>query len=84
MATKTKSTKKSTKVSTSARTGPTGDNSCMCGCGEKVKNYFAQGHDARLKGMLARGEVKNPTKAQKGFAKMHGVVIGSKKAKKAA
>lgn len=55
-------------------------NKCLCGCGKLVKNSFAQGHDARLKGMLLRGEVKNPSAEQKAFAKSHGVKIGSQKA----
>jgi hypothetical protein len=76
MATKTKSTKKNLKATA------TNLNPCLCGCGTKVKNNFAQGHDARLKGMLLRGEVKNPSAEQRGFAKAHKVVIGSK-AKKA-
>jgi len=54
-------------------------NKCLCGCGKLVKNTFAQGHDARLKGMLLRGEVKNPSAEQKAFAKSHGVKIGSQK-----
>ena len=54
-------------------------NKCLCGCGKLVKNSFAQGHDARLKGMLLRGEVKNPSAEQKAFAKSHGVKIGSQK-----
>lgn len=32
---------------------------CLCGCGQEVSRRFAQGHEARLKGMLlrvARGE----------------------------
>lgn len=54
-------------------------NPCLCGCGEKVKNSFKQGHDARLKGMLLRGEVRNPSAEQKAFAKAHGVKIGANK-----
>lgn len=54
-------------------------NKCLCGCGKLVKNSFAQGHDARLKGLLLRGEIKNPSAEQKAFAKSHGVKIGSQK-----
>lgn len=54
-------------------------NKCLCGCGKLVKNTFAQGHDARLRGMLLRGEIKNPSAEQKAFAKSHGVKIGSQK-----
>ena len=42
-----------------------------------MARFFAPGHDARLRGMLLRGEVKNPSKEQKEFAKSHGVVIGA-------
>lgn len=52
-------------------------NKCLCGCGKAVKYSFAQGHDAKLKGMLLRGEVKSPTADQKAFAKDHGVKIGA-------
>lgn len=52
-------------------------NKCLCGCGKMVKYSFAQGHDARLKGMLLRGEVKSPSADQKAFAKDHGVKIGA-------
>lgn len=54
-------------------------NKCLCGCGKLVKNSFAQGHDARLKGQLLRGEIKSPSAEQKAFAKSHGVKIGSAK-----
>lgn len=52
-------------------------NSCLCGCGAKTHNLFAMGHDARLKGMLARGEVKRPSGDQLAFAKKHGIKLGS-------
>lgn len=29
---------------------------CMCGCGEQVTSYFAQGHDARFKGWMIKVE----------------------------
>lgn len=51
---------------------------CLCGCKTKVSRFFAPGHDARLKGMLQRGEVASPSKEQKEFAKSHGVTIGEK------
>lgn len=50
---------------------------CLCGCKTKVKRFFAPGHDARLRGMLLRGEIASPSKEQKEFAKSHGVVIGA-------
>lgn len=62
-----------------AKSAPKRENDCLCGCGEKVRWSFKQGHDARLKGRLLRGEIKNPTVEQKGFAKEHGVKIGSQK-----
>lgn len=74
MATKAK---KATKKATT-KSAPKRENPCLCGCGEKVQWNFKQGHDARLKGMLQRGEVKNPTADQRGFAKAHGIKIGSK------
>lgn len=77
MATKAKrSAKKAAKKAVKAEAKEL--NSCLCGCGTKVKGTFAQGHDSRLKGMLLRGEVRNVTKEQKEFAKAHGVEIGSK------
>lgn len=57
-------------------------NKCLCGCGKAVKYSFAQGHDARLKGMLLRGEVKSPSADQRAFAKDHGVKIGANAPKK--
>lgn len=78
MATKTKVAKKA------AKSAPAKNNLCTCGCGAKVRFNFAQGHDARLKGMLLRGEIKNPTSEQRAFAKEHGVKIGSQKKAKAA
>lgn len=50
---------------------------CLCGCKTKVKRFFAPGHDARLKGMLLRGEISAPSREQKEFAKSHGFVIGA-------
>ena len=76
MATKTKAVAK--KASKKTAIVATKLNPCLCGCGTRVKNTFAQGHDARLKGMLLRGEVKSPTSEQREFAKAHGVKIGSK------
>jgi hypothetical protein len=34
-------------------------NNCLCGCGTKVKGRFAQGHDQRVRGMIARNELNN-------------------------
>lgn len=71
------------KNSTSTKTKPeNGLNKCGCGCGQMVKNRFAMGHDARLKGQLLRivywtkptAEIpKKPTDAQVGKAveRMH-------------
>lgn len=79
MATAKKSTKKTAKKAT--KSAPKRENPCLCGCGERVQFNFKQGHDARLKGMLLRGEVKNPSAEQRGFAKHHGIKIGAKKPK---
>lgn len=73
---KTKTSKKASKAT--KKSAPKRENDCLCGCGEKVQWSFKQGHDARLKGRLLRGEIKNPTVEQRGFAKAHGVKIGSK------
>lgn len=75
MATKSKST----KATKSAKVADKKTNSCLCGCGTKVKGTFAQGHDAKLRGMLLRGEVKSPNAEQKAFAKAHKFVIGANK-----
>lgn len=78
MAKSTKGTAKAVKaVKASIKQNP-----CLCGCGTKVKRTFAQGHDARLKGLLLRGEVKSPSGEQKAFAKLHGVTIGSQRKSK--
>jgi hypothetical protein len=34
-------------------------NSCVCGCGTKVRHLFAQGHDQRVRGMLQRGQTND-------------------------
>lgn len=73
MATKTKKTK------TAKAPAKRDLNPCLCGCKQGVVGMFKQGHDARLKGMLLRGEVKNPSAEQKAFAKKHGVKIGANK-----
>lgn len=54
----TKTTKSATKKAP-AKTAPKAKpeaklNPCGCGCGTMVKNRFAQGHDARLKGQLLK------------------------------
>jgi hypothetical protein len=38
-------------------------NDCLCGCGTKVRHSFAQGHDQRVRGTIARGAVSPVTKA---------------------
>lgn len=43
--------------------GTTGQNDCLCGCGTKVKNRFAQGHDARVHSWLLAVERGERTKA---------------------
>lgn len=54
--------------------GTTGQNDCLCGCGTKVKNRFAQGHDARVHSWLLaveRGErtIKSlPAETQRALA----------------
>ncbi|HLA14772.1 MAG TPA: hypothetical protein VJZ25_07090 [Gemmatimonadaceae bacterium] len=53
-------------------------NPCLCGCKAKVTGTFKQGHDARLRGMLVRGEVHNPSAAVLAFAKRHGIKRASK------
>ena len=68
---------------TAAKVNPKATNRCLCGCGALVVGTFKQGHDAKLRGMLLRGEVKSPNAEQKAFAKAHKFTIGSK-AKKAA
>lgn len=81
MATKTKApAKKATKAPAKAKTAKE-TFPCLCGCGTRVTRNFAQGHDARLKGMLLRGEVKNPSKEQLAFAKHHGIKVGANKPK---
>jgi hypothetical protein len=76
--TKSKKAPKSKKTA-KAKSAPKRENDCLCGCGEKVQWNFKQGHDASLRGKLLRGEIKNPTAEQKGFAKAHGIKIGSQK-----
>lgn len=78
MATKTKrSSKKASAKKSTAKASTKELRPCLCGCGTKVARFFAPGHDARLRGMLLRGEVKSPSKEQKEFAKSHGVTIGA-------
>jgi hypothetical protein len=60
--------------------GNTGDNPCLCGCGRKVRRFFSQGHDARVKGWLkakAEGDetVKIPAVLAKAIA--GGLVLGT-------
>lgn len=79
MATKNKSTKPAAHAKIEAKVKAQIGNPCLCGCGKRVKNSFAQGHDAKLRGMLLRGEVKSPNAEQKAFARSHGVKIGANK-----
>ncbi len=69
----TKTTAKATKAAPKVKTL----NSCLCGCGAQVPRLFQQGHDAKLRGMLLRAEVKSPNAGQLAFAKSHGVTIGA-------
>jgi hypothetical protein len=71
------SAKKASTKSAAKKTSTKELRPCLCGCGTKVSRFFAPGHDARLRGMLLRGEVKSPSKEQKEFAKSHGVTIGA-------
>jgi hypothetical protein len=54
---------------------------CLCGCGEPVKNRFRPGHDMRLYGELKRNLEKDPllrnqrfTDEQKAYAKERGLI----------
>jgi hypothetical protein len=54
---------------------------CLCGCGELVKNRFRPGHDMRLFGELKRNLEKDPllrnerfSDAQKAYAKERGLI----------
>ena len=70
MKTKTKATKKLL-----GKKLPT--HSCLCGCGTKCYGRFAPGHDARLVGMIKRGEIKSPLSGEvAAFAKTHGIKWG--------
>jgi hypothetical protein len=37
---------------------------CLCGCGTKVANHFAQGHDQRVRGFAVRAEAGKATEAE--------------------
>lgn len=79
MATKTSKTRKAERTATTKRIRKTvASNHCLCGCGGLTRRSFCPGHDARLVGLLARGEIKSPNAMQRAFAKTHNVVIGSK------
>lgn len=41
-----------TKTKTNGNTGK--HNTCLCGCGVKVRGYFSQGHDQRMRGFILR------------------------------
>ena len=41
-----------TKTKTNGNTGK--HNACLCGCGTKVRGYFSQGHDQRMRGFILR------------------------------
>ena len=51
-------TKTKTNGNTKAR------NACLCGCGKKVRGYFAQGHDQRMRGFLLRHNAGTATKSE--------------------
>lgn len=48
-----KATRKAKRVASKARAKT---NICICGCGTKVRNLFAQGHDQRVRGMFIEAE----------------------------
>lgn len=79
-----KSKRSTKKTATKSTKSAAPSNKCLCGCNKAVKFSFAQGHDAKLRGALLRGEIKTPTTEQKAFAKSHGVKIGSKAKKEKA
>lgn len=42
-------------TTTTKTNGNTGKrNLCLCGCGTKVRAFFAQGHDQRMRGFILR------------------------------
>lgn len=48
-----KAARKAKRVASKARAK---SNVCICGCGTKVHNLFAQGHDQRVRGMFIEAE----------------------------
>lgn len=44
-------------------------NSCVCGCGTKVRGHFAQGHDQRFRGYLQRVEAGKATAKEQAAVK---------------
>jgi hypothetical protein len=67
--------------SASADGTQSGAATCLCGCGEPVKNRFRPGHDQRLFGELKRNLEKDPllrnerfTDEQKAYAKERGLI----------
>jgi hypothetical protein len=42
-----------------AKSTPKAENDCLCGCGEKVRGTFKQGHDQRVKGYLKKAMDEN-------------------------
>lgn len=53
-------------------------NQCLCGCGAKVRGYFAQGHDQRFRGYVLRvsaGTADKKEAAAVKAASQRGVVL---------
>lgn len=49
---------------------------CRCGCGQEVRNLFAQGHDARYAGTLIRAVRDGETTPAKAIAQARKVSPG--------
>ena len=52
----TKKTTETVKKTTKKAAAEEGVRLCLCGCGEPVRRTFKQGHDAKLKAKVIRGE----------------------------
>jgi hypothetical protein len=57
-------------------TKPTATATCRCGCGQEVRNLFAQGHDARYAGALIRSVRAGETTPAKAIAQARKVSQG--------
>lgn len=56
-----------TKTKTNGNTGKR--NTCLCGCGTKVRGYFSQGHDQRMRGFILRVEAGTADKREQAAVK---------------